>query len=254
MLHMIPHGPENGSETETPLVIAHGLFGSGRNWGVIAKRLANHRRVIALDMRNHGASPWYEDQSYHALAADIAAVAKSLGQPIDLLGHSMGGKAAMVAALSGTPIRRLIVADIAPVRYTHSQQPVIDAMQSVPLNHITSRAEADQALSAHIDDPAMRSFLLQSLEINARRWRLNLPALSASMDDIIGFPDISGCFTAPTLFLTGALSDYLRPEHRPIIKALFPKARFAKIPQAGHWLHAEKPREFEASVRIFLEV
>jgi pimeloyl-ACP methyl ester carboxylesterase len=181
-------------------------------------------------------------------------VAKSLGQPIDLLGHSMGGKAAMVAALSGTPIRRLIVADIAPVRYTHSQQPVIDAMQSVPLNHITSRAEADQALSAHIDDPAMRSFLLQSLEINARRWRLNLPALSASMDDIIGFPDISGCFTAPTLFLTGALSDYLRPEHRPIIKALFPKARFAKIPQAGHWLHAEKPREFEAAVRIFLEV
>ena len=253
MLHMIPHGPENGSETDTPLVIAHGLFGSGRNWGVIAKRLANHRRVIALDMRNHGASTWYEDHSYHALAADIAELAKSLGQPIDLLGHSMGGKAAMVAALSGTPIRRLIVADIAPVRYTHSQQPVIDAMQSVPLNHITSRAEADHALSAHIDDPALRSFLLQSLNITARRWRLNLPALSASMDDIIGFPDISGCFTAPALFLTGALSDYLRPEHRPIIKALFPKARFAKIPQAGHWLHAEKPREFEAAVRIFLE-
>ena len=253
MLHMIPHGPENGSETDTPLVIAHGLFGSGRNWGVIAKRLANHRRVIALDMRNHGASPWYEDHSYHALAVDIAELAKSLGQPIDLLGHSMGGKATMVAALSGTPIRRLIVADIAPVRYTHSQQPVIDAMQSVPLNHITSRAEADHALSAHIDDPALRSFLLQSLNITARRWRLNLPALSASMDDIIGFPDISGCFTAPALFLTGALSDYLRPEHRPIIKALFPKARFAKIPQAGHWLHAEKPREFEAAVRIFLE-
>jgi len=165
----------------------------------------------------------------------------------------MGGKAAMVAALSGAPIRRLIVADIAPVGYSHSQQPVIDAMQSVPLDHITSRAEADQALSAHIEDPALRSFLLQSLNVSAQRWRLNLPALSASMDQIIGFPDISGHFNAPALFLTGALSDYLRPEHRPRIKALFPKARFAKIPQAGHWLHAEKPREFEAAVRVFLD-
>ncbi|MDT2031198.1 alpha/beta fold hydrolase [Planktomarina sp.] len=253
MLQMISHEPENSPEASIPLVIAHGLFGSGRNWGVIAKRLANHRRVIALDMRNHGASLWHEDHNYHALAADIAEVATNLGQPVDLLGHSMGGKAAMVAALSGAPIRRLIVADIAPVGYNHSQQPVIDAMQSLPLDHITSRAEADQALSAHIDDPALRSFLLQSLNVSERRWRLNLLALSASMDQIIGFPDISGCFNAPALFLTGALSDYLRPEHRPIIKALFPKARFAKIPQAGHWLHAEKPHEFEAAVRVFLE-
>jgi len=253
MLQMIFHEPENSPEAGIPLVIAHGLFGSGRNWGVIAKRLANHRRVIALDMRNHGASPWHEDHNYHALAADIAEVATNLGQPVDLLGHSMGGKAAMVAALSGAPIRRLIVADIAPVGYSHSQQPVIDAMQSLPLDHITSRAEADQALSAHIDDPALRSFLLQSLNVSERRWRLNLLALSASMDQIIGFPDISGYFNAPALFLTGALSDYLRPEHRPIIKALFPKARFAKIPQAGHWLHAEKPHEFEAAVRVFLE-
>jgi len=253
MLQMISHEPENSPEAGIPLVIAHGLFGSGRNWGVIAKRLANHRRVIALDMRNHGASPWHEDHNYHALAADIAEVATNLGQPVDLLGHSMGGKAAMVAALSGAPIRRLIVADIAPVGYSHSQQPVIDAMQSLPLDHITSRAEADQALSAHIDDPALRSFLLQSLNVSERRWRLNLLALSASMDQIIGFPDISGCFNSPALFLTGALSDYLRPEHRPIIKALFPKARFAKIPQAGHWLHAEKPHEFEAAVRVFLE-
>ena len=253
MLQMISHEPENSPEAGIPLVIAHGLFGSGRNWGVIAKRLANHRRVIALDMRNHGASPWHEDHNYHALAADIVEVTTNLGQPVDLLGHSMGGKAAMVAALSGAPIRRLIVADIAPVGYSHSQQPVIDAMQSLPLDHITSRAEADQALSAHIDDPALRSFLLQSLNVSERRWRLNLLALSASMDQIIGFPDISGYFNAPALFLTGALSDYLRPEHRPIIKALFPKARFAKIPQAGHWLHAEKPHEFEAAVRVFLE-
>ena len=253
MLHMISHGPEMVPKASTPLLIAHGLFGSGRNWGVIAKRLSNHRRVIALDMRNHGASPWHEDHSYHALATDIAEVATQLGQPVDLLGHSMGGKTAMVAALSGVPVRRLIVADIAPVGYSHSQQPVIDAMQSVPLEDISSRAEADQALSAHIEDPALRSFLLQSLNISERRWRLNLPVLSASMDQIIGFPELAGRFNAPTLFLTGAQSDYLLPEHRPLIKDLFPKAQFAKIPQAGHWLHAEKPREFEAAVRVFLE-
>ncbi len=99
----------------------------------------------------------------------------------------------------------------------------------------------------------MRSFLLQSLNLQDQSWRLNLPALRAYMEQIIGFPDVSGQFTAPTLFLTGATSEYLRPEHRPTIKSLFPKARFAKIPNAGHWLHAEKPREFEAAVRVFLD-
>lgn len=159
----------------------------------------------------------------------------------------------MVAALSGADIRCLIVADIAPVIYGHTQQHLIDAMQAIPLDQLTSRAEAEQILSRHIKDPTVRSFLLQSLNLQDQSWRLNLPALRACMEQIIGFPDVSGQFTAPTLFLTGATSDYLRPEHRPTIKSLFPKARFAKIPNAGHWLHAEKPREFEAAVRVFLD-
>ena len=249
MLHMISHGSDVG----TPLIIAHGLFGSGRNWGVIARRLSDSRRVIALDMRNHGASPWQDDHSYPALAEDLAEVIASIGGPVDVLGHSMGGKAAMVAALSGADIRRLIVADIAPVIYGHTQQHLIDAMQAIPLDQLSSRTEAEQILSRHIKDPTVRSFLLQSLNLQDQSWRLNLPALRACMEQIISFPDVSGQFTAPTLFLTGATSDYLRPEHRPTIKSLFPKARFAKIPNAGHWLHAEKPREFEAAVRVFLD-
>ena len=250
MLHIISHGSDFG----TPLIIAHGLFGSARNWSVIAKRLSDNRRVIAFDMRNHGASPWQDDHSYPALAEDLAQVIASIGgPPVDVLGHSMGGKAAMVAALSGADIRRLIVADIAPVIYGHTQQHLIDAMQAIPLDQLSSRAEAEQILSRHIKDPTVRSFLLQSLNLQDQSWRLNLPALRACMEQIIGFPDVSGQFTAPTLFLTGATSDYLRPEHRPTIKSLFPKARFAKIPNAGHWLHAEKPREFEAAVRVFLD-
>ena len=249
MLHMISHG----SDTGTPLLIAHGLFGSGRNWGVIAKRLSDTRKVIALDLRNHGASPWQDDHSYPALAEDLSEVIASIGGPVDLLGHSMGGKAAMVAALSGANIRRLIVADIAPVTYDHTQQHLIDAMQALPLDQLSSRAKAEQALSGQIGDPTVRSFLLQSLNLQDHTWRLNLPALGASMADIIGFPEVSGQFVTQTLFLTGANSDYLRPEHRPLIKSLFPKARFAKIPNAGHWLHAERPREFEAVVRVFLD-
>ena len=249
MLHMISHG----TNPETPLVIAHGLFGSGRNWGVMAKRLSDSRRVITLDLRNHGSSPWQDDHSYPTLASDLAELIVSIGGPVDLLGHSMGGKAAMVAAVLGVPIRRLIIADIAPVAYTHSQQHLIDAMQALPLDQISSRAEAEQALSKHIEDPSVRSFLLQSLNLKEKTWQLNLTVLAASMAQIIGFPEISGQFTRPTLFLTGANSNYVRPAHRPIIKALFPKAHFAKIPHAGHWLHAERPREFEAAVRAFLD-
>ena len=235
-----------------PLVIAHGLFGSGRNWGVIAKRLADSRRVVTLDMRNHGASPWDPDHSYPALAADLREITDALG-PCDLLGHSMGGKAAMMAALQGADLRRLIVADIAPVPYTHTQMPLIEAMEAVELATITTRSDADAALQSSIDDPTIRAFLLQSLDLRERKWKLNLAALRDQMDLILGFPAVTGSFDAPALFLTGALSDYVQPEARPVIKSLFPKARFAKIPGAGHWLHAEKPREFEGTVRAFLD-
>jgi esterase len=183
-------------------------------------------------------------------------VIEALGGSVDLLGHSMGGKAAMQLALTRPElIRRLVVADIAPVAYTHDQTRNAQAMASLDLSRITTRAEADAALSRHIDDPALRAFFLQSLDLRHKppRWKLNLPVLEAEMPKIVGWPGTEGTFDRPTLFLTGAESAYVRPEHRETIKALFPKARFAKIPDAGHWLHAEKPREFEETVRVFLE-
>lgn len=255
MLNQIHH-PASEAGVSPTLVIAHGLYGSGRNWGVIARRLADRRAVVAVDMRNHGESPRAESQSYPDMAADLAEVAQSLAPPVDLLGHSMGGKAAMQLALTQPHlIRRLIVADIAPVAYTHDQTRHVHAMAGLDLSRITTRAEADAALATSVEDPALRAFFLQSLDLRTRppHWRLNLPVLEAEMPQIVGWPDTQGRFDGPTLFLTGAESTYVRPENRETIRALFPKARFAKIPGAGHWLHAEKPREFEETVHVFLE-
>ena len=255
MLATIRHPASAAPEAPT-LVIAHGLYGSGRNWGVIARRLADRREVVAVDMRNHGESPRAPTQGYPEMAGDLAEVIESLGAPVDLLGHSMGGKAAMLLALTRPELlRRLVVADIAPVAYTHDQTRNARAMADVDLSRITTRAEADAALARSIDDPALRAFFLQSLDLRHRppRWKLNLPVLEAEMPKIVGWPGTEGQFDGPTLFLTGSESSYVRPEHREAIKALFPKARFAKIPGAGHWLHAEKPREFEETVRVFLE-
>lgn len=255
MLATIRHAPSRPSEAPT-LVIAHGLYGSGRNWGVIARRLADRREVVAVDMRNHGDSPRFPTQGYPEMAADLAEVIESLGPPVDLLGHSMGGKAAMQLALTRPElIRRLVVADIAPVAYQHDQVANARAMASLDLATITTRAEADAALSARIDDPALRAFFLQSLDLRHKppHWKLNLDVLEAEMPKIVGWPGTAGQFPNPALFLTGANSHYVRPEHRETIRSLFPKARFAKLPEAGHWLHAEKPREFEETVRVFLE-
>ncbi len=249
------HHPASGPITAPPLLIAHGLFGSARNWGVIARRLADCRDVIAVDMRNHGESPRFETQSYPDMAADLAKVIAHIGGPVDLLGHSMGGKAAMQLALTqGHVLRRLIVADIAPVAYTHDQSRNVEAMQAIDLHHISNRSEADTRLAAQISDPALRAFFLQSLDLRTApaTWKLNLAVLKNQMDLIIGWPETEGRFDGPTLFLTGANSHYVLPDYRPKIQTLFPKSRFAKLAGAGHWLHAEKPRAFEDTARLFL--
>ncbi len=240
-----------GTPTKLPnLLIAHGLFGSGRNWGVIANRLSTDRQVITVDMRNHADSFQSDSMTYEDMAKDLAAVIEG---KCDLLGHSMGGKAAMVLSLKySNLIDRLVVADIAPVAYSHTQTPLIDAMEAVDLARVTRRSEVDSLLARYIDAPEVRAFLLQSLDVKGKRWRFNLDALRRYMPDIIGFPEVSGQFDGPALFLSGGASDYVLPAHRDIIKPLFPQAKFAKIPGAGHWLHAEKPREFEAAVRAFL--
>jgi esterase len=149
-----------------------------------------------------------------------------------------------------------VVADIAPVAYGHDQTRTCPRHGSAGPVRIWTRAEADRRWPAGIED-ARPARLLPAIAGPAAeggpRWRLNLPVLEAEMPKIVGWPGTPGRFDGPTLFLTGAESHYVRPEHRDTIRALFPKARFAKMPGAGHWLHAEKPREFEETVRVFLE-
>lgn len=255
MLKCLINDPQTpDAATRPPLLIVHGLFGSARNWGVIAKRMSSDRTVIAVDMRNHGESPWFATHSYPDLAADLAEVIRAHGGRADVLGHSMGGKAAMVLALKEAAlVNRLIVADIAPVAYEHDQTSLISAMRQVDLSRVERRSDADAQLEPLVADRGTRAFLIQSLDVKERKWRLNFDVLEAEMSKVVGWPeDVTGQFDGPAYFISGAESHYVLPEYRDRIRGYFPNARFAKIPGAGHWLHADKPREFEAALQAIL--
>jgi pimeloyl-ACP methyl ester carboxylesterase len=247
--------PSRTGTSATPLLIVHGLFGSGRNWGAIARSLSADRDVVTLDQRNHGDSPWFPSHSYADMAGDLAAVIEAEGRAMDVLGHSMGGKAAMQLALTRPGlVNQLVVADIAPVTYRHDNTRHIATMRALDLSPPRTRAEIDRRLAVMEPDPALRAFFLQSLDLRADppRWRLNLDVLEAFMPQITGWPGTPGRFGGRTLFLSGTASNYVLPEHRPAIMAQFPRARFARLPGAGHWLHAEAPRAFAETVEVFL--
>ncbi|HEX7967471.1 MAG TPA: alpha/beta fold hydrolase [Stellaceae bacterium] len=242
----------------SPLLILHGLFGSARNWSSIAQRLAATNRVFALDARNHGASPWADTMTYADMVGDVSTFrgAHGLGR-VALIGHSMGGKTAMLVALHhADAVERLVVVDIAPVSHPPVLAAYTRAMMAVDLTGVTRRAEVDRQLAAVIPDPVERAFLLQNLvfEEGGARWRLNLPVIERFMPEISGFPDLPAglSFAGPTLFVAGERSGYVRPEHEPTIKRLFPNARIARVPNAGHWLHAERADAFLALVTPFL--
>lgn len=241
-----------------PLIILHGLFGSARNWEGIARKLAADWRVHALDLRNHGDSPWAKATDYPAMAEDVLAYLdrRGLSRAV-VVGHSMGGKTAMALALTaGERVAALVVVDIAPVAYAHSFAPFIEAMKALDLSALSRRAEADALLAPAIADSGIRSFLMQNL---ANRdgglvWRPNLEALKDGIEDISGFPEalLSQRFQGPTLFLGGGASDYVGPPHHDLIGRLFPAARIDSVADAGHWVHAENPAGFLAKLMPFL--
>lgn len=239
-----------------PLVILHGLLGSARNWAGIARELGHGRHALALDLPNHGASPWCEAMDYPFLAARVAEIIEGLEAPAVLLGHSMGGKVAMALALTRPDlVERLMVVDIAPVVYRHTFAPYIRAMRAATLAEATRRADVDAMLARQIKEPAVRAFLLQNLEGSAGsfRWRANLAALNAAMEDILGFPDFGErVYDGPTLFLAGADSEYVLPQYEADIRHLFSQARIERLPGAGHWVHVDQPQEFLAAAERFL--
>mgnify|MGYP000944376169 CR=1 FL=1 len=240
-----------------PLIILHGLFGSGQNWQSIARRLGESHRVIAVDLRNHGGSPSAEAMTFSEMVDDLRVLLEDQGiERATLMGHSVGGKTAMVfALLYGQMVDSLVVIDIAPVAYSHTFLPLVRAMQRLDLSGGLPRTALDKRLARDIPDKALRTFLMQNL-VNDRgqaSWRINLEAIAAHMDELTGFPDTEGfIYDGPALFIGGDQSDYVGSEHHARIHALFPRAEFETIPGAGHRVHAEQPERFLKVVRDFL--
>jgi esterase len=245
-------------ESGPPVVILHGLLGAARNWTGTAKELAARQRVFALDLRNHGRSPWAATMSFDDMAGDVAAfIARHGLGAVTLIGHSLGGKVAMRLALTRPGlIERLVVVDVAPVAYARTFGPFVEAMRQVDLAAVKRRTDADLQLLDGVPDAVLRTFLLQNLvKTDAGfAWRVNLEALAVNMDELLGFPTpaADAAYAGPTLFVAGGRSHYIEPGHRPLLERLFPKAEHAVIAGAGHWPHAERPAEFLAHVRRFL--
>jgi pimeloyl-ACP methyl ester carboxylesterase len=258
------------------VVFVHGLFGQGRNWTTIAKGLAADHRVTLLDLPNHGHSPWTERIDYLDMAELVATELERLGEPVTLVGHSMGGKVAMQLALRRPELlRALVVVDIAPVEYPlqggRTDDPdeeaspfaaFIAGMRAMDLERVATRDDADAALEAAVPSRMVRSFLLQSLVRDGVgadggwRWRLNLELLERDLGELRGFPDPprGATFDGPVLWIAGAQSTYVLPDDRPRMDALFPATRLVKVKGAGHWVHSEQPEIFLETLRRFLAV
>ncbi|NML66500.1 alpha/beta fold hydrolase [Hymenobacter sp. RP-2-7] len=256
------HYLDQGDPAATPLVLLHGLFGTLDNWQTLARRWVEEAglRVVSVDLRNHGRSFHSPAHSYALMAQDVAALLDHLALDparLTLLGHSMGGKVAMTLALT-QPARlaQLLVVDIAP-RFSNMehQDDIVAGLQAVDFTALQSRAQADAALAQHIRQPGVRQFLLKNLyrrEDNSFAWRINLPVLAAELAAIGEEITSAQPFLKPTLFIRGGTSDYITAEDKLTgIPALFPNSQIATVPDAGHWVHAEKPQEVFELVRNF---
>ena len=239
-----------------PVILLHGLFGAARNFGAIQRSLAPRFRVIALDMRNHGDSPHDPDMRYIVQAADVRETLLALGiEQAAVIGHSMGGKAAMALALeSPDRVGRLLVSDIAPVTYQHGNGALAEAMRAIPLTSGLTRRAADAAFADAVPDQTLRPFLLQNLRVGTQpRWRIGLEEIHAAIPDLEGWDDVPRCS-----FRSAIVRD-----RRPIgLRAARTPANYPKpVPDsplrrgqnAGHWVHADNPAGFLAVVEAFLQ-
>ena len=247
-LHTTTYG-DSGS----PVVFCHGLFGQGRNWTSVAKVLADEHRTLLVDLPHHGRSPWSEQFDYVEVADQLIDLLREQygdDDRVTLVGHSMGGKVAMVATLRAPElVRRLCVVDIAPVDY-HGRsefEGYVEAMQALDLASLERRADADAALQEAVPEQTVRDFLLQNLRRDGDgwRWQVNLDVLGRDLDVLGGWPgdrlaDVAP-YDGPVLWVAGADSRYVRAEYDDVMRRLFPRTRKVVVKDAGHWVHAERP-------------
>ena len=246
------HGPR--------VAFFHGLFGQGKNWTRAAKSLADRHRVMLVDMPNHGRSGWTDHLDYVAYADHLAGLFGA-NDPVRLVGHSMGGKIAMVLALRHPElVERLVVVDIAPVAYESASEfaGYIAAMQALDLDSFERRSEADAALSEAAPNRTVRSFLLQNLrrDDDGWRWQANLSLLGRELPALGGWPEDQLRDTAPydgrVLWVSGANSSYITDAYAPAMMRWFPRTARITIKDAGHWVHSEQPEVFEEILARFL--
>jgi len=245
-------------EGETLLII-HGLFGSSRNWRSLGKQFARYYRVILLDLRNHGDSPFDPAINYELMVKDVMGLMDELDiQSAHVLGHSMGGKVAMkLCQLYPDRVKKMVIADIAPISYKHDHDEIIDPVLKLNLAEIKNRKDADEQLKKVMPDQRIRLFILQNLSFyeGKPRWNLNWIAVKKSMSLITGFEDIKDWqINNPCLFIRGGLSEYVTQQSCDLIRGHFTEAQFFTIEGAGHWLHAEQPVAFHDAVLRFIQV
>lgn len=255
MIHstVIGRGPIN-------VVFLHGIFGQGKNFTDIANSLSDIASCRLVDLPNHGRSSWSEftfDSMVDQVTAHLIDYG-ALSTPLHLIGHSLGGKVAMKLALSYPRlIEKLIVEDIAPAGTNAAKvfAPWVKAMLELNLEQLQSRREADRLLKPFIPEDRVRLFLLTNLhwEDHSWSWRANLEEIARHIDVVGSWPNPeTKPFERPVLWIAGGDSPYIRDEHQENMTALFPNTELVTIEGAGHWVHADQPREFSRVVREFL--
>lgn len=252
----------------SPVIFCHGLFGQGKNWTTIAKALADSasgepHRVTLVDMPHHGRSCWPDSFSYVDMADTVAALIDP-EQPVHLVGHSMGGKAAMVLTLRHPHlVEQLCVVDVSPVSYPHGDEfrGYIEAMQTLDLTALESRSDADEALAHDVPNRTVRAFFLQNLrrddDGSGWRWQVDLDVLGRDLPDLGGWPEDAvadlNAPDLPVLWIAGENSHYVTEDYAPAMESLFPKVRRVTIKNAGHWVHSEQPDVFVEVLRRFID-
>lgn len=246
------------SESGPPVVLLHGLYGNQANLAWHARKLAENFAVHALDARNHGQSPRSDSMTLEEMAADLVETLDALGlDRVSLMGHSMGGKVAMLCALQQPHrVQSLVIIDIAPVDYHKPADKVIGALLDLDLHEIAGRSDADNRLSKHIPEKGVRDFLLTNLQRatdGSFTWRINLPVIAEFFPLLTGWPTMKTSYGAPVLFIRGEHSDYILPAHADSINSHFPGAKVITVSGAGHWVHSEKQEAVLRLAQRFLE-